>query len=264
MDETYETLARGWSKRLGAARTWIVPGGTEHLGHAFGDAAVVEETLGRTPISCADIRADAARAEEAGRFLVVDNTEAGSFGCPAVRLGAAIAVESLDSVLGWLGSGLIAVSVAEQVPDAARELVASLDGRPRLSERMCEELARALLSFDARRRGACDAAQVAASYLACHPKVVEVRYPGLRSDPSYAVAARTLEAGFGPIVDFRLRQKRPDLESRILCAPGNSWLPGGIASRLSVGKASDGALWCRLVCGHGRPEALVEALEASL
>ena len=49
-----------------------------------------------------------------------------------------------------------------------------------------------------------DAAQVIASYLVCHPRVLEVRYPGLKSDPSFSIAARTLQGGFGPIVDYRL------------------------------------------------------------
>lgn len=49
-----------------------------------------------------------------------------------------------------------------------------------------------------------DAAQVIASYLVCHPRVLEVRYPGLKSDPSFNVAARTLQGGFGPIVDYRM------------------------------------------------------------
>ena len=54
-----------------------------------------------------------------------------------------------------------------------------------------------------RWREASDAAQVVASYLACHPRVEAVRYPGLRADPLFDRAARTLERGFGPRVGFR-------------------------------------------------------------
>ena len=49
-----------------------------------------------------------------------------------------------------------------------------------------------------------DAAQVVAAYLRCHPRVEELRYPGLRSDESFTIAARTLEGGFGPWVDVRV------------------------------------------------------------
>ena len=53
-------------------------------------------------------------------------------------------------------------------------------------------------------RATSDAAQVIASYLICHPKVAEVRYPGLKGDPTYGMAARVLQGGFGPFVDYRL------------------------------------------------------------
>ena len=55
-----------------------------------------------------------------------------------------------------------------------------------------------------RYQATSDAAQVIASYLACHPKVAEVRYPGLKGDPTYGIAARVLQGGFGPFVDYRM------------------------------------------------------------
>lgn len=48
-----------------------------------------------------------------------------------------------------------------------------------------------------------DAAQVAANYLRCHPRVAEVRYPGLTSDEAYREASSTLRGGFGPLVWLR-------------------------------------------------------------
>ncbi len=53
-------------------------------------------------------------------------------------------------------------------------------------------------------RARSDAAQVAANFLRCHPRVAEVRYPGLTSDASYRVASSTLRGGFGPLVWLRL------------------------------------------------------------
>ncbi|MDO4798770.1 MAG: PLP-dependent transferase [Coriobacteriales bacterium] len=47
-----------------------------------------------------------------------------------------------------------------------------------------------------------DVAQVVANYLRCHPHVEEVRYPGLKQDPLFNEAARTLVGGFGPLVRF--------------------------------------------------------------
>ncbi len=50
----------------------------------------------------------------------------------------------------------------------------------------------------------CDRAQVAAQYLAHHPRVSCVRYPGLQDDPANAEARRSLEHGFGWRVAFWL------------------------------------------------------------
>ena len=55
-----------------------------------------------------------------------------------------------------------------------------------------------------RWRRVSDAAQVVACYLACHPLVEAVRYPGLRSDPDFGRAASTLRSGFGPRVAYRV------------------------------------------------------------
>ena len=53
-------------------------------------------------------------------------------------------------------------------------------------------------------RRVSDVAQVCASYLACHPAVGAVRYPGLTGDVSYHEASCTLRGGFGPLVDVLL------------------------------------------------------------
>ncbi len=49
-----------------------------------------------------------------------------------------------------------------------------------------------------------DSAQVVANFLRCHPKVAEVRYPGLTNDPCYREASSTLRGGFGPIAWLRI------------------------------------------------------------
>lgn len=53
-----------------------------------------------------------------------------------------------------------------------------------------------------RWRVVSDAAQVVACYLACHPRVVAVRYPGLKSDELFPRAANALVGGFGPRAAF--------------------------------------------------------------
>ena len=56
-------------------------------------------------------------------------------------------------------------------------------------------------------RQVSDEAQTVANYLIRHPRVSEVRYPGLKSDPLYVQASCTLQRGFGPYVALRLFQE---------------------------------------------------------
>ena len=58
-----------------------------------------------------------------------------------------------------------------------------------------------------RWRALSDAAQVVANYLACHPRVEAVRYPGLKADPDFPHAAYALVCGFGPFVRYRVSGK---------------------------------------------------------
>ena len=53
-----------------------------------------------------------------------------------------------------------------------------------------------------RWRALSDSAQVVANYLACHPRVEAVRYPGLKTDPDFPQAANELIGGFGPRVAY--------------------------------------------------------------
>jgi O-acetylhomoserine (thiol)-lyase len=54
----------------------------------------------------------------------------------------------------------------------------------------------------------CDNALAAAQYLADHPAVEWVRYPGLKQDPAYEMASRQFENGFGGMVVFGIKGGR--------------------------------------------------------
>ena len=54
----------------------------------------------------------------------------------------------------------------------------------------------------------CDNAMATAQYLADHPAVKWVRYPGLKQDPAYEMASRQFENGFGGMVVFGIKGGR--------------------------------------------------------
>lgn len=48
-------------------------------------------------------------------------------------------------------------------------------------------------------------AQVLAEWLTEHPKIIEVRYPGLSSHPNYAVAKKQMNGGFGGLMSLHVK-----------------------------------------------------------
>jgi hypothetical protein len=149
------------------------------------------------PIACNDVKAQAVEARGEGKVVMADVTAYGPEGCPTIRLGAHVSVMDI-------AEGLCVVAVSKDASRALQGLHAWLDEHATADEAHC---ALALRVLD--REATCwhlssDAAQVVASYLRCHPKVGELRYPGLKQDPSFTVAARTLQQGFGPRVDYCL------------------------------------------------------------
>ena len=171
---------------------------------AKGFSAPIEPLVG-VPVACADVRGLAAASHEQGVAVACDLSLVGA-ACAAVRLGADVAFAPAADE----GEMLVWARGERGIADAARGLLSA--GR----EAGDPELA--LLEQRARMwRASSDAAQVVASYLVCHPRVERVAYPGLRSDPSYEIASRTLENGFGPLVDVRLVGE--GTWRRITCTP---------------------------------------------
>ena len=175
---------------------------------AKGFSAPIEPLMGK-PIACADVRELAAAAHEQGVAAVCDLSLVGT-ACAAVRLGADVAFAPAMTA----GEMLVWVARGEQcVADAVRGLLSSGRDAGDGDIALLEQRARAW-------HVASDAAQVVASYLVCHPRVESVAYPGLRSDSSYEIASRTLENGFGPLVDVRLVGEEG--WRRITCATDDS------------------------------------------
>lgn len=211
MQEACDKLARAW----GARRAWLVAlPAAEAMAEAvhLPAGSCAAEPLTGTPIECVDLRAVGHGARESGVAFMVDNTLPGAAGCAAVRLGAHVAYAAL-------GEDLCAWAVSRDAERVLPGIAERLSALPQAGGDALEE-ARERIDRGVREwRASSDAAQVVAAYLTCHPRVAEVRYPGLKSDPSFEVAARTLQRGFGPVVDFRLHGER-EWERRI-CDSGD-------------------------------------------
>ena len=196
--QTATDVVAEYVKMTGAGRARLVPVSyvDELLATLVSGGATVVEPLAGVPVEVCDIKGRAA----AGELLVADVRTIGAEFSPACRLGAELAVAEDARVPGYV---VVCIRkccipwVAEAIEAKAcpaEDVTVSATG--------AEEQASARVS----RHAASDAAQVVAAYLACHPRVEAVRYPGLKTDPNFARATSQLVGGFGPYVDYMWKE----------------------------------------------------------
>ena len=168
-----------------------------------GARLVLAETPSNPALDVVDLRAVAAAAHATGALLAVDNTTATPLGQLPLALGADVVVASGTKALSGhsdLLMGYVATADPELHAAVVRErtLSGSVLG-PFETWLAHRSLGSAALRFE--RQCATAAAVVAA--LDGHPGVRGLRWPGLASDPSYAVAAAQMRR-FGGVLRFEL------------------------------------------------------------
>ncbi len=196
--QTATEVVAEYVKMTGAGRARLVP--VSYIDELLatlivGGASVVEPLIG-VPVEVCDIKGRAA----AGELLVADVRAIGAEFSPACRLGAELAVAEDARVPGYVVVCMRKCCIP-WVAEAVEAKACSTDDVT-VSATGAEEQASARVS----RHAASDAAQVVAAYLACHPRVEAVRYPGLKTDPSFACATSQLVGGFGPYVDYMWKE----------------------------------------------------------
>ena len=161
------------------------------------------ETPSNPLLKIVDIAAVAGFSHQAAARVVVDNT----FATPALQrpleLGADAVVHSVTKYIGGhsdLIGGAIVTSDAEWV-ERLGFLVNAVGAVPGPMD--CYLALRGLKTLAVRMRAHCEGARAVATFLAQHPRVQAVHYPGLASHPGHEVAARQM-SDFGGIVTFEV------------------------------------------------------------
>ena len=162
------------------------------------------ETPTNPTLKISDIAAIAKIAKAQGCWLCVDNT----FASPALQqplnLGADIVVHSATKYLGGhsdLIAGLVVTKEKELgdkikfIQNASGAILAPFDSWL---------VIRGIETLHLRIKQHCANAQAVAEYLAQHPLVDKVFYPGLASHPNHVIAKQQAK-GFGGIVSFTLK-----------------------------------------------------------
>ena len=166
------------------------------------------ETPSNPRLHVTDIVAMVALAKTIGARTAVDNTWATPVLQRPLELGVDVVMHSTTKYLGGhsdvLGGAVVARSM-DNFFERIRTIQTMLGAVP--SPFDCWLILRGLRSLPYRMRGHVEGAQKVAAYLAAHPAVDRVYYPGLTSDPGYAVASRQMRQP-GAMLSFDVRGGR--------------------------------------------------------
>ena len=152
-------------------------------------------------LNVVDIRPAAEAAHAAGAIVVVDNTFATPYLQRPLELGADVVLHSTTKYLGG-HSDVIGGFLATNDPTVAerlRFLQKSLGAVPGPFDAWL--VLRGLKTLAVRMRRHCENARAVAEFLAAHPRIERVLYPGLEDHPGHEIAARQM-ADFGGMVCF--------------------------------------------------------------
>jgi cystathionine gamma-synthase len=155
-------------------------------------------------LEVADLPALCAGAREVGCLVAVDNTFATPLGQQPLRFGADVVVHSVTKALAGHSDVVLGAAVTGD-PELRGRLASYRTTHGAIAGPWEVWLAlRGLRTLALRVERSQHNAGVLAARLAAHPAVVEVRYPGLPTDPGHERAARQL-TGFGSIIGLRPR-----------------------------------------------------------
>jgi cystathionine gamma-lyase len=201
---TYRLFERVWAK-YGVEFSYADGEDIDALRRAFRPNTKLFwiETPSNPLLSIVDLRAACELAHAHGALAVVDNTFATPYLQQPFEFGADIVVHSTTKYLGGhsdVVGGALCVrerALYEQLKfyqNAVGAVPGPLD---------CFLVLRGIKTLALRMRQHCENARRIAEYLAQHPEVKQVRYPGLPTHPGHALARQQMR-DFGGIVTMEL------------------------------------------------------------
>jgi len=162
------------------------------------------ETLTNPSLRLHDLAEVAAIAKARGVLTVADNTFCTPCLARPLEHGIDLAMHSMTKYLGGHGdaTGGIVAGSAALVASVRKTGLGHVGGN--LSPQEAFLFLRGIKTLPLRMAAHCEGAAAVAHFLAGHPAVRVVHYPGLASHPQHALARRLLQGGFGGMVAFEL------------------------------------------------------------
>ncbi|MCE8539128.1 methionine gamma-lyase [Ruegeria pomeroyi] len=203
---TFSYMRHGLAK-WGVTITHVDLTDPENLKTAISDKTrvVYFETPANPNMRLVDIAAVSEIAHGAGASVVVDNTYATPYLTRPIEMGADIVLHSATKYLGGHGdvvAGLV-VGGAEQIAEIRLYGMKDMTGAV-MAPFNAMLILRGLKTLALRMDRHCASAQVVAEWLAAHPAVGEVYFPGLPSFAQHALANRQMALP-GAMIAFELK-----------------------------------------------------------
>lgn len=165
---------------------------------------VLLETISNPLLRVTPVDRIAAIAREAGAAVLVDNTFATPLLLRPLELGAQISVHSATKYLAGHGDVLGGIVITDRAHFETLRKLSRIYG-PVLGPFECYLTLRGVKTFPLRMERQCRNAAALAEWLARHPKIERVYYPGDAAHPDAAHVKRLLPEGlYGGMVSFEV------------------------------------------------------------
>lgn len=162
------------------------------------------ETPTNPMMNIIDIKAMAAIAKKAGALLCVDNTFATPYLQNPLDLGADMVMHSVTKYLGGHSDVVMGALVCND-DDLATEMYRIQNSSGAVTAPMDSFLVlRGIKTLHLRMQRHCENGEKIAHYLATHPAVDKVYWPGFETHPNHLVAKDQMR-GFGGMISFTLK-----------------------------------------------------------
>lgn len=165
---------------------------------------LIAETISNPLLKVADLPALVEMAHRYGSQMLVDHTFASPYLCNPYALGADYVMHSATKFIAGHGDVLAGVVVTSAENRSKMYELNKMIGST-LGPFEAWLAMRGLKTLPLRMRQQCDNAAQIAAWLASHPKIARVNYPGLPDHPQHELAGRQFHGrGFGAVLSFEI------------------------------------------------------------
>jgi cystathionine beta-lyase len=162
------------------------------------------ETPTNPMMNIIDISAVAQIAKKAGAMLAVDNTFATPYLQTPIDLGADIVMHSATKYLGGHSDVVMGILVTDN-EEISKEMYRIQNSTGAVTAPMDSFLVlRGIKTLHLRVQRHCENGEKIAHFLAAHPRVDKVYWPGFETHPNHDIAKKQMR-GFGGMISFSLK-----------------------------------------------------------